>query len=281
LFSVRVGVSAAMVGPALVVGTPAVRALTFGGWGTGFLAGRGRAAMRPLQASGAGPAASVPTEAAAAGAMAGPAVRTPLAIADDRPPRFTATPTAAESAARTLLAVADDRPPRSTRLPVPPTPTPTPIPQPPAPAPAFSAECPGGGYENIYPCCVCTWYAKEMRPDLPWFWGDYGMADNWGYAARACGFVVDTEPAPGAVIVFPPGANGASSRGHVGYVEAVGPDYVLFSECNAGFDSYYSEEPRWWAGGYPCIHRRIPRDRLDPGIEFIHGFTGAGEEGDP
>jgi hypothetical protein len=57
----------------------------------------------------------------------------------------------------------------------------------------------------------------------------------------------------------------------VGYVEEVGSDYVLFSECNAGFDSYYSEEPRWWEGGYPCIHRRVPRDRLDAGIEYIHG----------
>jgi surface antigen len=97
------------------------------------------------------------------------------------------------------------------------------------------------------------------------------MAYYWGYAARTCGFVVDTEPAAGAVIVFSPGANGASPGGHVGYVEEAGPDYVLISECNVGHDSYYVEEPRWWEAGYPCAYRRIPRAGLDPGIEYIHG----------
>jgi surface antigen len=97
------------------------------------------------------------------------------------------------------------------------------------------------------------------------------MADNWGYSARACGFVVDAEPAAGAVIVFPPWANGASPRGHVGYVEEVGSDYVLISECNADYNSLYAEEPFWSEAGYPCIHRRIPRYSLDPGIEYIHG----------
>ena len=247
LLTVRVSLSAVAAGrPATL---PAARALTVGGRATGWLA----SARRPTAA---------------------PA---PLVLAEARPPRSTLLPLPAP------LALAEHRPPRPTPAPVPPTPRPAPAPAPAAPpappaapAPVFPAECPGGGYENAYPWGVCTWYAKAMRPDLPWFWGDWGMADNWGYAARACGFLVNTEPAPGAVIVFSPFANGASARGHVGYVEEVGADYVLFSECNAGFDSYYGEEPFWWEGGYPCIHRRIPRDRLDPGIEYIHGRVGGG-----
>lgn len=148
------------------------------------------------------------------------------------------------------------------------------IPEPGAPLatpPPLPPGCPTQGYDNLYPRGVCTWYAKERRPDLPSFAWDYGLAMYWPQAARLCGFRVDTEPAVGAVIVFPPGANGADVGGHVGYVEAVGEDYLLISECNVspGYPCY--EEPMYWVGGYFCANRRIGFAWLDAGVRFIHG----------
>lgn len=147
-------------------------------------------------------------------------------------------------------------------------------PEPGAPSatpPPLPPGCPTQGYDNLYPRGVCTWYAKERRPDLPSFAWDYGLAMYWPQAARLCGFRVDTEPAVGAVIVFPPGANGADAGGHVGYVEEVGTDYLLISECNVspGYPCY--EEPMYWVGGYFCANRRIDFAWLDSGVRFIHG----------
>ena len=117
----------------------------------------------------------------------------------------------------------------------------------------------------------CTWYAKERRPDLPTFAWNWGLAMNWPEAARRCGFRVDERPAVGAVIVFPPGANGADVGGHVAYVEQVGEEYLLISECNVspGYPCY--EEPMYWVGGYFCANRRIGFTLLDAGVQFIHG----------
>lgn len=146
---------------------------------------------------------------------------------------------------------------------------------PPPPAvPEYPPECPATGYDNLYPRGVCTWYAKEKRPDLPWFYWDYGLALNWPLAAELCGFQVDQEPAVGAVIVFPPGANGAYDGGHVGYVEEVSEDSVLISECNVTHDASYSLEPWWWEGGYPCAFRRISFSWLDSRVQFIHSRLG-------
>lgn len=131
-------------------------------------------------------------------------------------------------------------------------------------------SCPSSGFANPYPRGVCTWYAKDRRPDLPGFWGDLGLAINWPYAAEACGYRVDGLPAAGAVIVFPPGANGAYEGGHVGYVEAVEADGLLISECNVTHDSAGIVEPRWWEAGYSCAYRRIPWTRLSPQVQYIH-----------
>jgi surface antigen len=157
------------------------------------------------------------------------------------------------------------RPPRQFLLP----------PTSPAEPEALFPDCPGRTYENYYPRAVCTWYAKEKRPDLPWFEDDDGMALNWPRAARLCGFQVDGEPAAGAVAVFPPGANGAFEAGHVAYVEEVTSDSVLISECNVDHASaYIVPGSRWWEAGYPCAYRRIPLERLHPGVLYIHGRAG-------
>ncbi len=143
--------------------------------------------------------------------------------------------------------------------------------EPSPPASEEYPECPSSGYENWYPQGVCTWYAKEKRPDLPWFYGDYGLAVNWAWSAERCGFYVDQVPAAGDVIVFPPGANGAYGGGHVGYVEEVTEDSILISECNVTHDASYSLEPWWWEAGYPCAFRRISFSWLDSRVQFIHG----------
>jgi surface antigen len=79
----------------------------------------------------------------------------------------------------------------------------------------------------------CTWYVASRRC-IPWG----GNANQWYYNAAAMGFQEGHTPVPGAVVVFWPGGDGASSIGHVGYVEAVGPSgnipagEFLMSEMN-------------------------------------------------
>lgn len=103
----------------------------------------------------------------------------------------------------------------------------------------------GNGY---YPG-QCTWWAKNMRPDLP---NDLGNAGAWADNARARGFRVDNIPAPGAIYVSRSGW-----YGHVGYVEAVNPDgSIVETEMNYG-----------WA--YRVIRATIPAGAA-AGFEYIH-----------
>jgi surface antigen len=101
-----------------------------------------------------------------------------------------------------------------------------------------------GGHVGSGPCGdhfafgQCTWYVASRRC-IPWL----GNAKDWYYAAAAMGFKEGHQPVPGAVVVFWPGGDGASSLGHVAYVEAVGPaagiplGYFKLSEMNyAGWD---------------------------------------------
>ena len=64
----------------------------------------------------------------------------------------------------------------------------------------------------------CTWYVASRRC-IPWV----GDARDWYYRAADAGYPEGHVPAVGAVVVFWPGGDGASSVGHVAYVEAVGP----------------------------------------------------------
>ncbi|MEO8897513.1 MAG: CHAP domain-containing protein [Candidatus Dormibacter sp.] len=64
----------------------------------------------------------------------------------------------------------------------------------------------------------CTWYVASRRC-IPWS----GNARDWYYAAQSYGYPEGHSPQVGAVVVFWPGGDGASSVGHVAYVEAVGP----------------------------------------------------------
>ena len=88
----------------------------------------------------------------------------------------------------------------------------------------------GGGMSagNRYGLGQCTWYAYERRVQLgsP-VGGMWGNANTWAYAAAANGFLVDGNPASGAIM-----QNGGG-YGHVAIVEAVNPGVsVTISEMN-------------------------------------------------
>lgn len=83
---------------------------------------------------------------------------------------------------------------------------------------------PSGGYSssgNTYDRGWCTWYAKEMRPDLP---NRMGNAWKWPSSARAAGFAVGSTPRAGAIGQY---------GNHVVYVESVNSNGTFnLSEMN-------------------------------------------------
>lgn len=96
------------------------------------------------------------------------------------------------------------------------------------PAPRGGSSC-----ANHFSYGQCTWYVASRRC-IPWL----GNAKDWYYNAQPYGFPEGHMPQVGAVVVFWPGGDGASSVGHVAYVEAVGPaagvppGYFKLSEMN-------------------------------------------------
>lgn len=86
----------------------------------------------------------------------------------------------------------------------------------------------------------CTDYVAARRPDVIervdiWAYSTYLLghsgslnldwaAKNWTANAQRAGLPIGTVARPGAVVVFQPGAYGATSLGHVAYVSAVGRD---------------------------------------------------------
>lgn len=79
----------------------------------------------------------------------------------------------------------------------------------------------GSSSGNTYTAGYCTWYVKNMRPDLP---NNLGNAETWVSRAAAQGIPTGSTPQVGA----------AGQRGnHVVYVEAVNGDgTVTISEMN-------------------------------------------------
>jgi surface antigen len=84
---------------------------------------------------------------------------------------------------------------------------------------------------NSYAWGNCTWYVKNMRPDLP---NNLGNGGQWVASARAMGLATGSTPQVGAV---------AEQAGHVAYVEGVSGNMVSISEMN-------------YAGGLGQVHRR-------------------------
>lgn len=79
---------------------------------------------------------------------------------------------------------------------------------------------------NTYDYGYCTWFVKNMRPDLP---NNLGNAITWLSMAQAQGFSTGSTPKVGAVAWEP-----ISSLGHVAYVIAVNGSSVTVSEMNYG-----------------------------------------------
>lgn len=89
----------------------------------------------------------------------------------------------------------------------------------------------GSSAGNGYVWGQCTWYVKNMRPDLP---NNLGNGGQWVANAAAQGLPTGYAPRVGAV---------AEEPGHVAYVEAVSGSMITISEMN-------------YAGGVGQVHRR-------------------------
>lgn len=94
------------------------------------------------------------------------------------------------------------------------------------PTPARSYSLPrGSSAGNTYGYGYCTWYVKNMRPDIP---NGLGNANTWFYRAQSMGLPTGTTPRVGAV-----GTSEAGSLGHVVIVRAVhGDGTITVSEMN-------------------------------------------------
>lgn len=78
---------------------------------------------------------------------------------------------------------------------------------------------------NQYAPGYCTYYVKEMRPDLP---NDLGNANQWYVNAKAEGFKVGSKPKIGAV-----GVSYEGWAGHVVYVQKIKKNgNIVISEMN-------------------------------------------------
>lgn len=83
----------------------------------------------------------------------------------------------------------------------------------------------GSSAGNSYAAGWCTWWAKEMRPDLP---NNLGNGGQWAANARAQGIPTGTTPRAGAI---------AEQAGHVAYVESVKGNMVTVTEMGWNYMS--------------------------------------------
>ena len=112
-----------------------------------------------------------------------------------------------------------------------------------------------GGCGNHFAFGQCTYYVATRRC-VPWF----GNAHEWLRAAAAYGFSTGRYPRVGAIAVWRPGGAGASPAGHVGYVEAVGPEDGI----PAG--TFKVSEMNW--GGWDRVDYRLVDD--DEVMGFVY-----------
>ncbi len=103
-----------------------------------------------------------------------------------------------------------------------------------------AATAPGGsGGSWTFAFGNCTYWAAMQWEAHGWTvnWG--GDAYQWWANAAAAGHAEGSVPEVGAIVVWPPGADGASDVGHVAYVISVGSGSFEVSEMNftGGFDT--------------------------------------------
>ena len=125
--------------------------------------------------------------------------------------------------------------------------------------PPPSSHSGGGSCGNHFAYGQCTWYVATRRC-VPWS----GSARDWYYNAAAMGYKEGHQPVVGAIVVFWPGGDGASSAGHVAYVEAVGPaNGIPNGEFKLSEMNYYGN-----GGGWDRVSYRV----LPNNSSGIQGF---------
>ena len=115
---------------------------------------------------------------------------------------------------------------------------------------------PQAGGTNSYPYGYCTYGVKQMAP---WVGNNWGNASNWANSAKNAGYVVNSTPAVGSVVVFQNGQGGAnSSAGHVAFVTGVNGNAITVREMNFQYGSggfgIYSTRTIGNASSYQYIH---------------------------
>lgn len=96
----------------------------------------------------------------------------------------------------------------------------------------YAATPRGGSANNTYIGGYCTWYVKQMRPDISNHWGN---ANEWLRNASGDGYSTGSRPRAGAIGV----------RGnHVVYVKSVHGNHVKISEMNYGWGNRWIQDTR-------------------------------------
>jgi surface antigen len=131
--------------------------------------------------------------------------------------------------------------------------------------PSTSASA-AGPHEHWFKQGQCTRYAYQKRPDIvDEGYRQHGFLhwDGWEWSghARASGFPVDRHPRKGDIAVWQPGVGGATSKGHLAYVESVtGKGKVRVTEVN-------------WNGSHKPGKRTLSRSYAKK-LEFVHRLGG-------
>ena len=130
--------------------------------------------------------------------------------------------------------------------------------------PPHSTYCYGHATGNVpgvwgssYPWDQCTRYAYNRRQDLGLPVGSYlGNGQDWGWKARALGYVVNNTPHVGAAISFRAGQLGHSPLyGHVGVVEHINSDgSILISESGSIWGGRAHWDTIYNPGLYTYVH---------------------------
>ncbi|MGQ2283460.1 CHAP domain-containing protein [Leuconostoc pseudomesenteroides] len=117
---------------------------------------------------------------------------------------------------------------------------------------------PQAGGTNTYPYGYCTYGVKEMAS---WIGNNWGNASEWANSARKAGYVVNSTPEVGSVVVFQNGQGGANSpAGHTALVIGVNGNSITVREMNftdgsgAGGFGKYSTRTIGNASSYQYIH---------------------------
>lgn len=109
---------------------------------------------------------------------------------------------------------------------------------------------------NKYAPGNCTWYVYERRAQLGRPIGSYwGNANTWAYNARAAGFMVNNNPAAGAIMV-----DQAGYYGHVAIVEGV----------SANGDVTLTEMNNYAYGGFNIVNSRTLSAGQAAAYQYIH-----------